>query len=475
MSATVERCDVVVVGARCAGSPIATLLARQGLKVVVLEQVTFPRNTLSSHIIQADALSFLDRLGVMDQMHAAQRTLIRGVDMKLEHVHFVADYPLRPGDPGGAACIRRFIFDPILADAAIASGADVRFAHKVVGLVREGERVAGVRVKHERTEYEIRAPLVIGADGTRSTVAKQVGARSYNVHPNERWYYFAFFEGVDFHADPRLTLYRMGDSYTLACPADSDLYMVGVSPPKSDEPRFKKDLPTAFMDEARRCPQVANYLEGATRATKIYGTVRFLGYFREPVGPGWALVGDSAHFKDPSIGRGIGDAFMQGEKLVPLIVGALDGSGEPLDDALRTWAAWRDEKFFGHYWMAIDYARRGRLPLLAAEIIGQMYKRGQSDVVLDLFTHRSRYPDVVTARRVAGAVLSLYAEHPEERSTLMGELRTMLPQMARRRWVRTHPAYESAPVQGGAAAPLDGSEGARNGAPAASSTPRASV
>lgn len=455
---TFERCDVIVVGARCAGSPLAQQLVQQGLKVVVLEQVTFPKNTLSSHIIQADALRFLDKLGVMDEIRAAQRTFICGVDMLLEHAHFVADYPLRPGDPGGAACIRRFIFDPILANSAIAAGADIRFSHKVVGLVREGERVAGVRVKHGKAEYELRAPLVVGADGTRSTVAKEVGARSYNIHPNERWYYFTFFEGVDFYDDPRLLLYRWGDRITLSCPADSDLYMVGVTAPEELKQQFRKDLPNAFMDEARRCTPVAKMLEGATRATKIYGTVKFLNYFREPTGPGWVLLGDSGHFKDPSIGRGIGDAFMQGEKLVPLIVGGLDGSGEPLDESLKEWARWRDRKFAGHYWMAIDYARAGRMPVLAAEIIGQMYRRGEVDVIMNLFSHRSAYADVVTTRRLLGATLNLMVEHPEERATVLHELATLVPEMGRRRWVRRRPVYEPAPVLGSAASPLDSGE-----------------
>jgi 2-polyprenyl-6-methoxyphenol hydroxylase-like FAD-dependent oxidoreductase len=60
-----------------------------------------------------------------------------------------------------------------LPDAAIAAGADLRFANKVVGLIQENGRVAGVRVKNGRSEYELRAPLVVGADGRR--LAKRHG------------------------------------------------------------------------------------------------------------------------------------------------------------------------------------------------------------------------------------------------------------------------------------------------------------
>src|SRR5512135_2604326 len=65
-----ESFDVIVVGARCAGSPLATLLARAGVRVVVIEQATFPRDTLSTHCLHADALAFLDRLGVTEQVRA---------------------------------------------------------------------------------------------------------------------------------------------------------------------------------------------------------------------------------------------------------------------------------------------------------------------------------------------------------------------------------------------------------------------
>lgn len=65
--------DVVVVGARCAGSPLAAMLARQGVDVAVVERATFPRDTLSTHIFEADGLAFLDRLGVTDQLRATGR------------------------------------------------------------------------------------------------------------------------------------------------------------------------------------------------------------------------------------------------------------------------------------------------------------------------------------------------------------------------------------------------------------------
>jgi flavin-dependent dehydrogenase len=173
--------DVVVVGARCAGAPLATLLARAGARVAVVEQAQFPRDTLSSHVIQTDALAFLRRLGVIEQVRATGARFMSHVDARLEDARVVVPYPQLPGDVGGAACIRRFVFDPILADAAAAAGAQVQMGTKVVGVVEEDGRVAGVRTASNGSERVLRARLVVGADGRSSTIARLCGSRASRV------------------------------------------------------------------------------------------------------------------------------------------------------------------------------------------------------------------------------------------------------------------------------------------------------
>lgn len=102
-----ETFDVIVVGARCAGSPLAAMLARDGASVAVVDKATFPRDTLSTHNFQADALSFLDRLGVTEQLRATGAPYIKRVDSRADDFRWSMDWPLRPGDIGGIASIRR--------------------------------------------------------------------------------------------------------------------------------------------------------------------------------------------------------------------------------------------------------------------------------------------------------------------------------------------------------------------------------
>ena len=151
--------DVVIVGARCAGSPLAALLARQGVKVTLVERATFPRDTLSTHIFQADALAFLDRLGITEQLRATGAPFISRLDSRAEDFRWSMDIPRRVGDVGGSASIRRFLgLDPILAEAAEESGAQVRMATAVIGLVKDGGRVTGVRVSSNGSEGEPSRP-----------------------------------------------------------------------------------------------------------------------------------------------------------------------------------------------------------------------------------------------------------------------------------------------------------------------------
>ncbi|MBV9048513.1 MAG: FAD-dependent monooxygenase [Solirubrobacterales bacterium] len=166
-----DRFDVVIVGARCAGSPLATLLARQGVRVALVERARFPRDTLSTHIFEAPGINLLARLGVLDQVRATGAEPIRRLDFRQDEFATRVEPRARPGDIGGAMSVRRFLLDPILAEAAAEAGAEVMMETNVVGLVNNG-RVAGVRVRCGGSERELAARVVVGADGRNSTVAR---------------------------------------------------------------------------------------------------------------------------------------------------------------------------------------------------------------------------------------------------------------------------------------------------------------
>jgi flavin-dependent dehydrogenase len=437
-----ERFDVVVVGARCAGSPLAALLAREGLRVAVVERAKFPRDTLSTHMFQAQPLAFLGRLGVIDKVHRTAAPFVGRVNLRLEDFEFTAPLPQRPGDVGGITSVRRALLDPILAEAASDAGAEVRMGAKVTGLVTEEGRVTGVRVSHDGSESTLQARLVVGADGRSSTVASSVGARKYNLTPNHRFVYWSFFEGADPGPDPAFILHRWEDRFVIAVPSDSGLYQVVVMPELSELPHYREDLEGSFTEHARSCLPVAEALAGARRVGKFFGMLRWSGYFRESSGAGWVLVGDAGQFKDPAAGQGIGDAFRQSEALAPAIIRGLQGSDEHLDGALKEWWRWRDWDAIGHYWLATDIGSGGRVPAPLPEVGKWLHGRGELGPLIDLFSHRGRTTEVFTPPRLAAAVGRLLTRPGCDRRALLGEVRALAAENARRQLVYRRPEYE---------------------------------
>ena len=173
--------DAIVVGARCAGAATALLLARRGLRVLVVDQQREGRDTLSTHAVLRAGVVQLSRWGLLDALVAQGTPALRGSTF---HYNFPDDeasetVDVRPA--GGIDALyapRRTVLDPLLVDAARRAGAEVRFETKVERLlVDRAGRVTGVEARGRHGPMRAQAPITIGADGVRSTVARAVDAR----------------------------------------------------------------------------------------------------------------------------------------------------------------------------------------------------------------------------------------------------------------------------------------------------------
>jgi flavin-dependent dehydrogenase len=443
-----EHADVIVVGARCAGSPLAALLARAGVRVVVLERAGFPSDTFSSHLFEADAISFVNRLGALERLRATGAPLVARTDTRVEDLHLAMDLPQQPDDVGAIVSVRRLLLDTILAEAAAQAGADVRTGARVTGLLEEDGRIAGVRFEQAGAESELRARLVVGADGRHSTLARLVGARMYNLTPSQRLLFWAYFEGADPGAEPTFLSHRWGERFILAIPSDSGLYQVLLWPEQSERERFQSDRDGAFLDHARACEPVADALVGARRVGKTMGAFRWEGFFRQAAGAGWVLCGDAGHFKSPAPGRGIGDAFLQAERLATAITAALEGSDEALDLAMRAWGRWRDREFAEQYWLAYDLEEAGAVPSVLVEILRGLQRTGNAGLFFEVLNHRARPSQVLTPARALGAGARLLAKRGSHRRALLAELGTLGARDMRRRRLNARPVYAPGPQPG---------------------------
>jgi flavin-dependent dehydrogenase len=176
--------DVLIIGARCAGSLLALLLARAGLKVLAIERASFPSDTMSGHYIHPAGVSCLRRHGLYEGLVATGAPAQRRISIDFGPLAVTGTpAPAADGTVEGFAP-RRFHFDTMLAAAAVHSGAELREGTSFLAPVVEGGRVAGITActRNGRKEM-LRARLVVGADGKHSRLARSVGAETYQRRP----------------------------------------------------------------------------------------------------------------------------------------------------------------------------------------------------------------------------------------------------------------------------------------------------
>jgi flavin-dependent dehydrogenase len=392
-----ERVDAVVVGARPAGSATAIALARAGRRVVALDRARFPSDTLSTHLLFAGGVAELARVGALERVLAIGAPRMPDALMAGAGETVRARYTPVDGIDYGM-CVRRPGLDAALVDTARSVGADVREGAKVTNLITRAGRVEGVRwTSGDGRERELRAPLVVGADGRRSTVARLVGAAEpYRSHANGRACFFAYLS--DPHAAWRGTAaqWREGRELGTAFPCDDGLLLVLLMPPRERGERFRADLDREWERSVASIPGLAARLEGCERVTKVRSALDTTSYFRRSSGRGWALPGDAGHFKDPVTAQGIRDALRYGRLLGEAAAGALDHGPAALDRALARWERRRERDCLDAYvWTNL----LGRAePMTAFE--QELYRAAARDPdlarrVLDVFSRK---------RRAAGAV-----------------------------------------------------------------------
>ncbi|MEU5958577.1 NAD(P)/FAD-dependent oxidoreductase [Streptomyces sp. NPDC047525] len=344
--------DVIVIGARCAGSPAAMLFARQGYRVLLLEKARFPQDALSSHYIHQPGVALLDRWGLLDRLRDAGCQPINHQSYEAPGVR-LDGFSLPVDGHRTTYAPRRFVLDPVLANGAVAAGVEFRESCAVTDLVYEDDRVVGVRYTTpggaEATEW---AGLVVGADGMRSLVARKAGARTVVEHPRMTCTYYSYWAGVPAHFE----LYERQGRWIGLAPTNDDLTLIMAYFPQSEFREVRTAVESAYLAAVRTtAPEVYERMSAGRRVEQMYGTGHQENFFRKAFGPGWVLLGDAVHHKDSITARGITDAFIQAQSLTGHIGERLH-DGAALDVALRRYEEDLGEKFFNLYQGALNVA-----------------------------------------------------------------------------------------------------------------------
>ena len=317
-----DNYDVIVVGGRVAGAHLAARLGMEGMQVLLLERAELPSlPAVSSPIIYASAMKMLDEIGARESEYAANTprlfhmaTVNRAFSGKLR-------IPMYAGRDYAYAIDRaRFDYGVWLA-AERQPNVTARMNVSVTDLLfDEGGAVCGVVAKPKDGEaVEIRSKVVVGADGRYSLVARKANAQEFDRHDeNPTSIYYAYWRNVaPLDEDgPTAAAYEADGTFGYLMMDSADGQTVVCIEGRSDviDPAGG-DVEAFYLDKLRANEKLWSRLTNAERVTSIRGMRNIGNLYRQPGGPGWALVGDAFHQKDPLDGQGIYDALFMGKAL----------------------------------------------------------------------------------------------------------------------------------------------------------------
>ena len=332
-----KKFDAIVVGARCAGSPTAMLLARQGYRVLMVDRATFPSDTVSTHIVHPNGVRALSRWGLLDRLTATGCPPIHTYSFDFGPFTLAGS----PGTPEAplAYCPRRTILDKLLVDAAAESGVEVREGFSVERVVIEDGRVAGIEGRSKQGGSIVeRAEVVVGADGRRSVVAEAVRPGQYDDKPPVLAGYYTYWSGLPMGG--RFEQYVRERRGFAAVATHDDLTLVIAGWPYAEFAENKKDIEGNYLATIELAPDFADRLRGARQEARFAGAA-VPNYFRKPYGPGWALVGDAGYNKDFITAQGIMDAFRDAELCATALSETFSGT-RSFEDAMSDYHRARD-------------------------------------------------------------------------------------------------------------------------------------
>ena len=302
--------EVLIVGAGPAGSVAAVVLARAGVRVRLVDRARFPRPKLCGDTLNPGALAMLDRLRVSSGIRARGLPVTGMVVTGPGGARIVGNY-----DPGiSGVAITRQDLDMLLLEEAVRAGAEFEPSVVVRGplMAADGARVMGVRVAASAQQHDVRARIVIGADGRHSRLAFNLGLARYAEQPR-RWAFGAYYAGVQ-DTTSHGEMHIREDGYVGVAPVPDGLTNVCVVRELGSVVRAQRVEVDSVIERAIASDPLLR--ERCARARRVT-PVTVLGPLAvESIAagmPGLLLAGDAAGFIDPMTGDGLRFAIRGGQ------------------------------------------------------------------------------------------------------------------------------------------------------------------
>lgn len=345
-----------MVGAGPAGSTTAWWLARAGVRVVLVDRARFPRTKPCAEYLSPQSSRVLHEMGVLEAVEGAGGAQLAGMrisatDGTTFEGRFVADHGYRGFRDRGLS-LPRFTLDALLLENARSAGAEVLEGWRVNALLRTPDgRAIGVRgTDATGRTATLHAKVVVGADGLRSIVARELGLARRSRFPR-RFAFVAHFRGVEGITDQG-EMHVACDGYVGFADIGGGLTNVSLVVPAREATAARGDAAGFLTQWLAAHPRLRARFAAARRITPVQVTGPFASHARRLWAPGAALVGDAADFFDPFTGEGIYTALRGGELLAPFVgLSARAATPREADRALRGWHDAHRREFVGKQWV----------------------------------------------------------------------------------------------------------------------------
>ena len=327
--------DTIVIGGGPAGSTVATLVAEQGHRVLLLERTTTPQFKIGESLIPATYWTF-KRLGMLEKLRAShfpQKYSVQFYSRSGKASNPFYFFQTNPHDSAVTWQVLRSEFDQMLLDNAKEKGVEIRRGIGVREVLFEGDTATGVVTQNvDGTRETLNATVIVDSTGQRSLIGRQLSLNT--TEPNLKMAsLFTHYEGGhrDGGIDEGATLIlhtEEKDSWFWSIPLPYNRTSIGVVGELDYLLQNRRDADgklnaqKIFNEELAKCAPLQQRLEGANQLFPIQSTKDFSYRASRIAGNNWVLVGDAFGFLDPVYSTGLFLALKSGEMAADVIIEA---------------------------------------------------------------------------------------------------------------------------------------------------------
>ena len=304
--------DIIIIGAGPAGSSAALYAQKLGLKTILLDKATFPRDKICGDALSGKSVRYMKELNILDEMPKLNGSLIKRITFG-SPAHKQFDINLSGSNNTGKIkegfVIPRKKFDNFLFNKA-KNITEIKEGFKVIDIIYENKKIIGVEGIKDKRKEKIYAPIILGCDGPNSIISRKLGFQEEdesNIAIAIRCYY----KNVKGLSD-QIELHFVDEvlpGYFWMFPAGNGIANIGIGLSKKEAKKDKRKL-TEILNDVIKSDYFKDRFSESEKMENPKGWSLPLGRIIRPsYGDGFMLLGDAAGLVDPFTGEGIGNAM----------------------------------------------------------------------------------------------------------------------------------------------------------------------